>query len=112
MQKVLPVPASLCQQLCQFLFVLAAGEGGNLPLQRGQAQPHQVMAGRTLRAEPGHGVYDIIPAAGHVVPEFPSPWFAALEWEPVPEPEPAQEPQAESEQGPEPEHGTDEGQSF
>ena len=69
-------------------------------------------SGRTLRAEPGHGVYDIIPAAGHVVPDFPSPWFAALEWEPVPEPEPAQEPQAESEQGPEPEHGTDEGQSF
>ena len=49
--------------------------------------------GRTLSAEPGHGVYDIIPAAGHVVPDFPSPWFAALEWEPVPEPEPAQEPQ-------------------
>ena len=30
--------------------------------------------GRTLHAEPGH-VYDVAPASGRVVPEFPEPWF-------------------------------------
>jgi hypothetical protein len=39
--------------------------------------------GRALRAEPG-GVYDIAPASGRVVPEFPEPWFARVE-PPAPE---------------------------
>ena len=34
--------------------------------------------GRTLRAEPG-GVYEVIPASGHVVPEIPVPWFEWIE---------------------------------
>jgi len=34
--------------------------------------------GMTLRAEPG-GVYDIAPASGRVVPEFPEPWFTRAE---------------------------------
>lgn len=33
--------------------------------------------GRALRAEPG-GVYDIAPASGRVVPEFPEPWFTRV----------------------------------
>jgi len=39
--------------------------------------------GMTLRAEPGQ-VYDIAPASGRVVPEFPEPWFTrAVEEAPV-----------------------------
>jgi hypothetical protein len=34
--------------------------------------------GKTLRAEPG-GVYEVIPASGHVVPEIPVPWFEWIE---------------------------------
>ena len=30
--------------------------------------------GQTLRAVPG-GLYDIAPASGRVIPEFPAPWF-------------------------------------
>ena len=33
--------------------------------------------GMTLRAEPGQ-VYDIAPASGRVVPEFPEPWFTRV----------------------------------
>ena len=33
--------------------------------------------GQALRAEPG-GVYDIAPASGRVVPEFPEPWFTRV----------------------------------
>jgi hypothetical protein len=60
--------------------------------------------GRALRAEPG-GVYDIVPASGRVVPEFPEPWFArvaAVSWDTLElarelasEPEPAPEPEAD-----------------
>ena len=40
--------------------------------------------GMTLRAEPGQ-VYDIAPASGRVVPEFPEPWFTrAVETPPAP----------------------------
>ena len=63
--------------------------------------------GRTLHAEPG-GVYDILPASGHSVPEIPAGWFIPVEapaaqvWaaEPdaVPEPEPVPEPAPEAEQ--------------
>jgi hypothetical protein len=34
--------------------------------------------GKTLHAEPGR-TYDIAPASGRVVPEFPEPWFTAAE---------------------------------
>ena len=34
--------------------------------------------GKTLRAEPG-GVYEVIPASGHEVPEIPVPWFEWVE---------------------------------
>ena len=37
-----------------------------------------VETGKTLRAEPG-GVYEVIPASGHVVPEIPVPWFEWVE---------------------------------
>ncbi len=58
--------------------------------------------GMTLRAEPG-GVYEIVPASGHVVPEMPAGWFvpadeqdqpAPDQWPVTPEaePEPEQEP--------------------
>ena len=80
-----------------------------------------VETGRTLFAEPGHS-YDIIPASGHLVPDFPAPWFVAAEWEPGPEtaaePEPVQEPQPELEPQAEPDHepageqDNEEGQSF
>ena len=68
--------------------------------------------GRTLHAEPG-GVYDVGPASGHVVPEFPDPWFAAVgeDGERLPEPEPQPEPQPELEPQPEGEQG-EEGQQF
>lgn len=65
-----------------------------------------VDTGRTLLAESG-GVYDIIPASGHQVPDFPSPWFVAAESEPEPEavsePDLAGEPQDLPEPGSEPE---------
>src|SRR6185437_15823219 len=32
--------------------------------------------GRTLAVVPG-GTYDIAPASGRVIPEFPEPWFTA-----------------------------------
>lgn len=67
--------------------------------------------GRTLLAEPG-GVYDIIPASGHVVPDFPSPWFAAADREAEPEPAAEPEPQSEPDQEPADEQDNEEGQSF
>ena len=33
--------------------------------------------GKTLHVMPG-GVYDVAPASGHVVPEFPEPWFTRV----------------------------------
>ena len=33
--------------------------------------------GQTLAAVPG-GMYDIAPASGRVVPEFPAPWFTRV----------------------------------
>ena len=33
--------------------------------------------GKALRAEPG-GTYDIAPASGRVIPEFPEPWFTPV----------------------------------
>ncbi len=58
--------------------------------------------GRTLAAEPG-GIYEIMPASGHVVPEIPTGWFVPVDEEghpapdmwpatPEAEPEPEQEP--------------------
>jgi hypothetical protein len=37
-------------------------------------------SGKTLHAEPG-GTYDIAPASGRGVPEFPEPWFTAVQGE-------------------------------
>ena len=37
-----------------------------------------VETGKTLHAEPG-GVYEVIPASGHVVPEIPTMWFEWIE---------------------------------
>jgi hypothetical protein len=37
-----------------------------------------VETGKTLHAEPG-GVYEVIPASGHEVPEIPVPWFEWIE---------------------------------
>ena len=34
--------------------------------------------GKTLHAEPG-GTYDVAPASGRVVPEFPDPWFTPVD---------------------------------
>ena len=42
--------------------------------------------GKTLRAVPG-GLYDVAPASGRVVPEFPEPWFSPVQVEPVETPE-------------------------
>jgi len=66
--------------------------------------------GMTLRAEPGQ-VYDIAPASGRVVPEFPEPWFTRAVETPLaprfakgvpaseePEHAPEAEPAAEDEQ--------------
>ena len=68
--------------------------------------------GRTLRADPG-GVYDIMPASGHVVPEIPTGWFAPVEWEPAPFTpvalRPDGEPEPEPEVAPEPEQDQPEG---
>jgi hypothetical protein len=47
--------------------------------------------GRTLHAEPG-GTYDVAPASGRVVPEFPEPWFTRIQ----PAPEDPTEVQAET----------------
>ena len=58
--------------------------------------------GKTLHAEPG-GVYEVMPASGHVVPEIPTGWFVPVDeaGNPAPhlwpvtgegEPEPEQEP--------------------
>jgi hypothetical protein len=33
--------------------------------------------GKTLRAEPGR-TYDVAPASGRVIPEFPEPWFTPV----------------------------------
>ena len=33
--------------------------------------------GKTLHAEPGE-VYDVAPASGRVVPDFPDPWFTPV----------------------------------
>lgn len=51
--------------------------------------------GRTLHAEPGQ-IYDVAPASGRPVPDFPSlPWFVVAEREPAPESEPQVEPEPE-----------------
>ena len=72
--------------------------------------------GKTLRAEPG-GVYEVIPASGHVVPEIPVPWFEWVEddgdWAEMKAAfesarEPADEPPDETGE-PDPETGTEEG---
>ena len=51
--------------------------------------------GKTLAAEPG-GIYEVMPASGHVVPEIPLPWFVPVDdqdqpapglWPVTPEPE-------------------------
>ena len=41
--------------------------------------------GRTLHAEPG-GVYDVMPASGHVVPEIPAGWFVPVDEQDQPAP--------------------------
>ena len=64
--------------------------------------------GRTLHAQPGR-MYDVAPASGRVVPQFPEPWFTPAAdtppdpWPPAPEPEPEPEPEPapEDEQDPE-----------
>ena len=58
--------------------------------------------GRTLAAEPG-GIYEVMPASGHIVPEIPTGWFVPVDEQDQPapglwpvtgegEPEPEQEP--------------------
>jgi hypothetical protein len=53
--------------------------------------------GKTLHAEPG-GVYEVLPASGHAVPEIPEAWFVPVDdpvpdlWSSGPETEAAPEP--------------------
>ncbi len=42
--------------------------------------------GKTLHAEPG-GVYEVIPASGHVVPEIPAGWFVPVDENDQPAPD-------------------------
>ena len=42
--------------------------------------------GKTLHAEPG-GVYEVIPASGHVVPEIPAAWFVPVDDQDQPAPD-------------------------
>ena len=41
--------------------------------------------GRTLAAEPG-GIYEVMPASGHVVPEIPTGWFVPVDEQDQPAP--------------------------
>ena len=41
--------------------------------------------GRTLHAEPG-GIYEVMPASGHVVPEIPAAWFVPVDEQDQPAP--------------------------
>lgn len=82
--------------------------------------------GKTLHAEPGRS-YDVAPASGRAVPEFPEPWFVPVDPEAwaaaqaareaerlAAEGEPAEgegDPEADPDAGPAPEdeHNPDEG---
>ena len=57
--------------------------------------------GKTLTAVPG-GVYEVMPASGHVVPEIPAAWFVPVDeqdqadpdrWPVTPQAEPEPEPE-------------------
>ena len=75
--------------------------------------------GRTLSAVPG-GVYDIAPASGRVVPDFPEPWFTRAEDDKpkagrraaATEGDAAPEPGSEEEAGGEPAHDEDDHSAF
>ena len=76
---------------------------GNEPLTFSQYT--DVETGKTLHAEPG-GVYEVMPASGHVVPEIPAAWFVPADeqdqadpdrWPVGPEAEPDLEPDSEQE---------------
>ena len=73
---------------------MRAAYTGNEPLTFSQYA--DVETGKTLHAEPG-GVYEVMPASGHVVPEIPAAWFVSVDelieeadpdlWSVTPEPE-------------------------